>query len=524
MLGPFRLFLCLSGFLAFTFAFGNNANAQTTPEAKTSLQNTLQETLDMYTEAAKQSGVELTYNGPIEITDNGSYYAAKLPHLTLKSPSGGHTDIGVISINAMQGDTPELWKMTLALPSPMASYDAEGSPLMSFALTEQKFAGVWHQGVQHFVKLNAEYNDVSARDAMGNGATIGKIKSIYDLNHGEGNNLWSGPMEVTVSNVQGLMFGTPMFSIDQIKSTSHLKDYNVDAVAEYQQKLEAFLASVDQTQPEKMSADSALATYNLFTDFFKTSIDSFKGDFVLTGLKVNSPMPAPDGSMPQLNLGELGFGFGLWGLHDNEISIDYMLGYDDLSIVPLEPSLAEVLPSRAKLAFRINKLPYDELVALGRQTIEASAGQLYNAQMLGMQAVMSIPAMLTQANTNIKLDNTFIGNDQYNIALNGTLNADHTAVKGLVGQGTLLFSGITSLLQSAQTALTNPDVPQAQKQQLQQVVMGLGLLQTFGEVRTDDLGRPARFYDFELTKEGDMLLNGQNMNALMGIVPTPAVQ
>jgi len=87
------------------------------------------------------------------------------------------------------------------------------------------------------------------------------------------------------------------------------------------------------------------------------------------------------------------------------------------------------------------------------------------------------------------------------------------------GETEVRFYGMDYLIQLMEQRMNNPDTAPASRMMIQQAMQGLGMMQLFGQQKKDENGRDYRGYTMTLTPEGQMQMNGTDMNQLMGAMP-----
>lgn len=131
--------------------------------------------LEHQRDIAAQNGCTLTVKGDVMIEKADSYYALTLPHLRYTDAKGIRTEIGTVSINAIPQGTHE-WKMTVALPTPMISFQKNNAGQFRIDIGAQNASGIWNEKLAHFTSLNAAFGNIKFMDVMDKDAfTIGSV-------------------------------------------------------------------------------------------------------------------------------------------------------------------------------------------------------------------------------------------------------------------------------------------------------------------------------------------------------------
>jgi hypothetical protein len=144
---------------------------------------------------------KLETNGQITVEQAQGYYAFTLPNITYTDAKGIRSEIGMIAINA----TPELendsWRISLALPTPINSYDASGKQIMRTDIGTQNASGLWHERLGHFTSVNSRFGNVQISDLVHqNTVTIGELAFFSNMEEGD-QGLWTGAGQMALSNI-----------------------------------------------------------------------------------------------------------------------------------------------------------------------------------------------------------------------------------------------------------------------------------------------------------------------------------
>lgn len=516
MARPFTpLSACLTAFTIFCIFFTVPAAAQTNEEGVQRLESIFTELLTQYEEATKSNGATFVKEGKILVEPSDSYYAVTLPHISIKLQDGSYTEIGMIAFNAVPGDTAEQWKMTIAIPTPIIHYDSANTPVVTADIGKQSFAGIWHEEFKNFVKMNAHYTDINIKHhSEQTRIVIPDIKMLYDLAEND-QGLWSGPADFMVSDLQ-IYFDRDgsTASIKEVTMKSVMKDYSIEAALEYQEQINALLESYEGGDTESISGTHIMGLYNMVFDFMSKAWDGFDfsmgmKDFVLT----RPPIP---GSPPGLmKIGNSHFGFAMNGFRDGAVDLGFKMAYDGFVFEPMDETTSQSVPDHFNIDLSINSLPYGEIVDLGRSSIQSTMDSPQAAQMVGLQAIVMLPQLLTRAQTNLALKDTSIGNEYYNLAAEAMFTANLDAVLGATGSAKTEIYGIDNLINSLTAAVTNPDIDQKKKQSIQQTLGMLSIVKMVGQMSKNAAGQDVRSYNFELNEQGKTMLNGTDLQVLM---------
>lgn len=472
--------------------------------------------VDHYRNEAKLQGGDLTVEGSVMVEAGDNYFAITLPHLTSVSPDGTKINIGLIAINAVPGDQPQEWKMTLAMPTPITMYDASGKESGVLEIGSQNFAGVFHESFRNFVRLNAQYKNISFYDpADGARITIPDARAVYDLKQGS-NKLWSGPMNLSASNIQATFGNTGAAGkIASIRLDSTIKDYSIEEANAYNEKMEALIESLDTDRPSD-SNSHFMGMYNTVFDFLTTVWDGFGSNFTINGAEFITPAM---GNKPAstVKIGKLGFGFSADGLKSNRVMLHPTVTLSGLSITPPPAELGPISPDSLNLDLTLNNLPLQQLSELGKKSLEQSSQSPESGGLVMQNTVAMAQKLLTDSGATLKIANTGASKDnQYSLSLNGAAAANIQAQLGGTAKLRLEVFGLETILSSLQTIINDPAANPESKQSATEALQAMTVLQMIGQQGTNAVGQPIRSYDVEITPDGKRLLNGADLMTIMG--------
>lgn len=487
-------------------------------ETAAKLRAMLEEMLSVQEHAQTLSGGRLVREGALTIEKAGEYYAATLPKLVMVMPDESKIDVGMIAVNAAPGEKAGLWKMTAAIPTPITAYDKAGKPVYVFDIGSQRMAGLWHETLGNFVRLDARYENSRYQDSVsGATVTLPVIEMKYDLRE-DANGLWSGPMEGSVRDMQvSIPQAGSSVKVKSLSYRSQLMEMSPGALAAYREKLVA----LGETRPDAAKGGKAsdmahtLAMYNLITEFMRTAWDGFTMQMDMEGFDAATPA-AGDRPASAFHVEKAGFGFDMTGLKKDDVTVSLRLSYDGLKVEPPPPDFNELTPTTMTIDLRLGKLPLGALLEAGQKGLQGAVAAPDMAQLQAMQILAVLPGILTKAGTHVALSNSSMSNEHFSATFDGAAMADMNAAQGVTAKGKAEISGLETLIERINKDLQAPGLSGADKAALQQKLQGLTLLQTMGQQGTNAAGKPVRTYDLVIDAQGRMLLNGSDMSALMG--------
>ncbi len=514
--------LVLVGLAFISLISAQPAKATMSAEDGKRLKTIFTDMIDRYRNEAKMQGGELLTEGEVMVEPSDTYYAITLPHITLVFSDKAKMNLGMISINALPGDKKQEWKMTLAMPTPITMQAADGKEMSVVEIGSQNFAGVFHEEFRNFVRLNAQYNNVTFTDRTNNAKImVPAFSAIYDLKEGS-NKLWSGPMSAKASNIQGIFNDSgSALKIREVTAESSIKDYSIKDALAYQDKVQALLESLGTDRPS-LSSEHAKGMYNTFFDFLTTVWDGFGSSITVSGLEMMRPASA-EKEASTVKIERIGFGLEGSGFRNNKVTLRQTLNMTDLSLTPPPTGLNKAAPNNVNIDLTLTNLPFKELAALGQKTLDQSIETPEGRTLATMNGLATMQQLMTDAGTSLIIKNTRVGNlSEYDVLMNGTANANIKALFGATAKTRLEIFGIDKLIGYAQQAAADPAIPAERKTSAQSLLQTLTILQMVGQQSKNANGQDIRTYDLELTADGKTLLNGADLMTVMGgVKPTP---
>lgn len=502
--------------LSLLLSFSAFAKAAIDQEGAKRLQSVFETMIASYEDAAKSNGATLVSQGKVMVEVGDAYYAVTLPDLSVRQPDGSHTDIGMISINALPGEKQGQWKMTMALPMPIIHYDGESRPVVTIKTGGQNFGGLWDESIRSFIKIDSRYKNINIRQHKDMvTVTLPDTRFTTDMKQGD-DGLWSGPGLITISglNMASERNGAAM-RIGEVNMRSSVMDYSFQAMLDYQEKLAALAENYEESADEvNMSGSHVVALYNLVSDFMQKAWSGY--DFSLSMNDFLLKVPARNGvPARQLNLGNGQFGFGMDGFRTGSVGMGFVFGYGGLQFAPANGAYASMMPDHMNFDLRIDKLPYREIAELGRTSVQGLVNAPQAGALIGVNAAMLLPQLLTKAQTTMVLKDTAIGNQKYDISSHAAMTANLNAAMGMTGTAKTDIYGLDYLIEGLSAIAADPDTPEEKMPGLQKAVTSLMVLKMAGQMGKDGKGRDIRSYVFELNEQGQAMLNGTDMKTLM---------
>lgn len=482
-------------------AFAAEINAEGAAKLKTVIETTLEQRKNIQ----KAAGGDYLLEGPVKVEPADKYYAVTLPHIKIKEPTGQTIDVGMIAANVIPGASDTEWKAAIAMPTPMRFISKDGKESGEVSIGNQKAVGIWDTQMNSFLRLDATYGDLVFKDTAGKlEVKVGNANVRNQLTRDAATGMVSGPASASINDI-AMTSPTEKggISIKNVRADATIKDFDPKIGESVQQQMSA----IGQTGGDFMSV-GGIGFYNLISDMIGKSSDAFSVKMSMTDINihgVNAQTQAPEGS----KLSSFGFGFSMEGFRQGSVKTGLQLKYDGLEIQDQANADKDIIPQAVNLDLNINNLPVAQLIELGKTTVQQSSDP---NSMAGMQAMMTLPKLLTDAGTNVThtLDVTA---PVYKASGNGVVNADMKAVNGFTADQSLTLDGLDKLIEIVTAESNKPGNPEAES--LKKLLGSLAMLQMVGQKAADNPDR--RTYKMVVDQQGKSTLNGTDMSAIMGM-------
>ncbi|MAF98163.1 MAG: hypothetical protein CMH26_05970 [Micavibrio sp.] len=513
--------LTIAVFLSFStlsYASEYDINEQGAAHLKALFQKQIDKTIQAHANQAESS---IEYEGEVLVEEAESYYAVTLPALTLHfdntdeenptaTPEKITLKMGITSINARPGDSDKEWRLAFATPSQWIGLDKTGAQKFLVNIGNQNATGIWHEGFENFIKLNALYKDISI-DADGHPAiiTIENIDITSNIQNEPSNaDLWSGPSQ---ASLKGFKISSPdsnaSFKLGEMSVSTSADQLSLSALKEFEEV--ATRASNGEAVAPQAIASTVLKLTNSFGMSFalkNMEIQRDGDDEIAQVLDMNlAPKAAND--LQSINLKGMDMSLNVEGLQEDSSNIEISLGYDNAQTYPTLNNHSQLSPHSANISINNNKIPVKKIWASLES--ELAANGAINPVML----MMKLPALLTMAQSQIDLE-LHSKADLYAIDLVGNVKADIESVTGATGKITTTITGLIDTLSYVQAAANDPQEEQAEE--FKQFATSLETLLSVAEEQGDK-----HIFTLIGDASGNITLNGQPAMPLLQSIKIP---
>lgn len=423
------------------------------------------ESLDGFAASLQQAGITVHQTGNLLVEPAGAYYAITTPNITLQMPGNVTRTVGMVAINAIPTADPDIFKVAVALPTPMMDTNEKGETIGSLAIGQQAMNGLWHMKALTFVEVNGSYKNIRiVNSAQGTETQIPGMTATVKLT--QSGKLWSGPADVMLTN----------YSHRDKKLRYQIGGLHI------QSQLDGLDMTARKNLDTKMKSQ-AVALKAILADF-ATHVASAV-DTTITANDLKYQRTWDDGAVKSGGLQSAVLRVALKDLRAASASAAFNLALTNLTSD--DASLARYMTSKALVTGAADKLPVAELILADGNND-------------------AIRAALSKAGSTLDITTLNVDAPAFGIDGNGKAAATqpnpsgkmHIAVRGLEDLVTFLNSS------SGPQALGMKQVPPM-------LLAGLTMAQLMGQPGTDAQGRPTKVFDLGYTEAGSLTLNGADL-------------
>lgn len=445
------------------------------------------EMLGHYEASLKKDNISLRREGQLLVEPAGSYYAVTTPSLTLVLPNGNTRTLGMIAINTIPTDDPDLFKVALALPTPMIENDAGGKQVGALSIGRQTMNGLWSMKAGAFMSLNADYKDVHmVNAAQGTDITIPSLVVMADMKE-DGPNLWSGPTELDAGNIT-IKDAKGGMTIGSVRGRTSVDKMDMIAQKEFEQRVRSAAPALAAQTNDNAMRETLMKT--MVGDYFTRFANGMDATIAVNDIRFQTA-PTPQNKAQTGSIQSIKFSGSTSALRSNAAGLSWNLSADGVKVD--DPEMAKYVPTQILLKGNGVNIPFQTLLKTDAQT--------------------NMSTLFSQAGTRLTIENILADAPAFGVDAKGQFQASPTAALGAAGNMKIAVRGLKDLLGWLSTvkgpaAIGAPTVPP-------QFLAGLAMIEMVGQQGNDNQGRALRTYDITFSPDGKVLLNGTDLGAMM---------
>lgn len=480
-----RKFGWLCGFLVAA-AIGQPAAADMSDQIKQDLEAGIARLLG----PAAESG--LVYDA-ITVTANGDVYDVTIPNIRTAPDPSGTFEVGTIGLRIRpEGD--DLYHLSdLTLPAEMVHKTADGGSDGNITVAGQRFTGTWSRSLQNLLAVDAAINGVKLISTTDNIAFgIGEIAAKADSVDKGGR--WDQDATFRIADISFTSLDG-VFALALIDGVGNARNYNLAAMAEFQNQLESWTAKADPAAvaPPPVPPELIAAARNLAGLF-----SSWMMNLRISGINFRDAA-----GMEMFNFTEGTFNLGLDSFDQPLARIALSYGHSGLLVGDLPPEVKEMVPGDLAINVSLENLPAQELWS-GMVDIFSTADMSSDEglSMANMMAMGLAQQALVNGKTKLNLTDWRIVAAAFGAQLSGLIETSAESMLGAVGQVKLDLTGLDRVIEIVKT-MSAPDSSDAAM---------FEMLRGFSNRETAADGAVIDHYDVAFTPQGLILINGKEFN------------
>lgn len=522
-----RKFYALSLAAALMLAPVSSQAAEATEEGAAKIKQQVEKALEFPIQLAISDGPGLVLSSGVTVTPKGSYYEVQLPGATFTAGIGFQFNLGTITANVQPNDDGSLLTK-ISVPSTIKAAEGDGKPVAELTIGKQEFVGTWWPELAAFTQLKSQYSDISLKSIDGDdfSGTIETLTAFVDLKKND-DGTWSGPYGYGGKNVNlNVAMGVSASAvIDSFEANSSYEKMNLVARKAMQDKISETLKKTPQdAQPTPDQANSMIQS---MVNNLSGYLDGMGNKVTASGLKLTlkgDPATVPPGQKADgldVAIQSITSQFDVSGMMQEKGSGKLHINLSGINIMSDDADIKSVLPSDLNLEFYLDDLPMQKLgkslseavtnvmgVFNGMNTAPDQGKQIEIQQIAMMQMLAlasTLPQQLSAAGSKLSIKNTYTKSPDLDSSLAGEITANPTSPLVAEGSITLSLKGIDELILKLQSLAQKPEA----SPELARYASALSMLQIYGQPAAAQDGKSIRKLQLDLTKEGQIFLNGQ---------------
>lgn len=483
------------------------ASAQNVDEAGA---REIEATVTTIMDQALQNAPDATYrfDGDVVAVPSGDSYRLTIPQMTVQ------IDDVAIEVPAMDNVVTPLangWQRWQGdFPSTMRVYNPRGDENVDITLTSTNNDMIYAPEYAVSMDGSVSFEDVTALLREGD-STEGTITAdALDLN-------------IETSEVAGVADTYDALSSFNLSSLSvdvpgedvsfSIGSMDISGAAE-RQRLDLFAILQEALRGLDTESEAFASTYlNVLRDHGDEKwLGTTNFDFALGDLSFASE----DASG---SIGAISFAARADGLDQPAADFAMLLEASDIASPQLPAAFAPIVPTTAELDLEASDTPVEALMAevytalesagepeMGPKGVRMGTGGGSVSALANMDP-MTVLGLLLNSDAMLEINTLFVEAPIGYVAAEGTIDPDSSAAFSAVADISLTIAGLPDMINFAQQM--GGDAAQASGV--------VSVIAAMGRDGTDDDGTAIKEFDFQLTASGEMLLNGNDLSAMMGM-------
>lgn len=448
----------------------------------------------------KGSGVKV--GGDIITYERDDSLLIILPFVTLHHSDGSVTDMGTLRVRVTPEKDRAFYRIMMAFSGRIVTRSSAGIRTGITTFEELQVSGLWSRELKEFLEVDIKTGDLRGSFTGADLFEVGELIVNFKLVEKEPG-FWSGP---TLIRVRDLRLGAKSLgaslSIARFTVRGENEGMRKEAYKKFQKDLGIDLETGEWNSDVLTKGFKMPDVYPLFgrSSWVEVSID---------GIEV------VQNQVTKVKLGNSTFAFAARGLEEELGELAFRGGYRGLEFEG-EDSSNQLIPKTISYEAKISRVPAQKILSAAFGAgIRAAAAASAMAAMGDAPAAGQLEKLIQgmnkdivdaffQAQTEFVLSSLKIDSDSLEVSVEGNLQADAQAVRKFFGAFTVEIKGLDKLMET-------PEITPV----IAENAESLSLLRKMGKDKTDSDGALVITYRIDVTREGPILLNGQDSTKVM---------
>ncbi len=510
--------------------------------------------LGMFSDEEKDNISEhVEFRGAFEVTPRTDHYEVSFPDRTTIYPPEGEEEFESIEIFHKIGlrvrptGDPSAFDIEFSAENKpiyavMNTKDGREVEFMTFTFESgNEFKGLWHNDLQSFAQLTGsmlnaalqvyipeEYRrefDGIDKFSVNFSDVIANAKLVPD-----DNNLWSGPYNSSMGKISiELPQDVGGVTILNFNTKQDIQKLNPAAYSEFFQaydNLSESLYDVSENTVEDEAEIDMLPLLKSYKTLFTEGFDTYDFKMMLSDISVRlNKTPETAHTLKEFGIEEISVESFMSTIEDDKAKFDvsYAVKGIDIGLKQFEEEFGgatpqELVPENVSFGIGFENLPLASLADKSIALAEQAGNNNKQLESLFAQNSSEFINMLAEAETKIKINDSYIGNDVWLLLINGLGHVNPQSPVMMQGETEVRFYGMDYLMQIMDQRMKSEETAPPVRIMLQQYATGLGMMQMFGQQKKDDNGRDYRGYTLTLSPDGKVQMNGTDMSQMMGMM------
>ena len=455
---------------------------------------------------ADPQGVNLRYATPVQVTRSGDGFDIVIPQIAIDDEDGSSFHVGDVNIYA-EPRSDGYYDVSVAFADQLSLLDPGGLVTALITIGDQHLEGIWAPEFEAFVELDAEYRNITGASPEGKKAIELDVISIRSATVQTGDGLWTSPTRFRLAGLRATdPDGEGSFSLEAIDVNAEVEGLRLEQQVELAQMMSGELPDLT---PDELAA-------------YPRPFSHAEVEIEVRGIAFSDPSDGTAFELARLTQRSL-----IRDFDTERATIEFLYDHEGLSVAASPDMPADFVPRRAVVDVALVGLPSHEFWQIWLEALqqpepapEADGKTVGKAEPASTESPANTPgpddiagdrllAAITGAGTEFRIRDLFIDTPGLVLKAAGIVRAAADALQGATGEVDAELRGLDEMI--SELAASPPAEGEESPLGMLAFVQMMGVLE-FDE----STGTSVRRYRIELTPEGSLFINGNDLAAMMG--------